>query len=139
MSDLSTTGFDRQSLDDAFAAAEAHKSNLILEGRLLEARNQLDEAAQKFAEAAEQEEHFGEHCATLGLNDRAAMHLFSAASCWARAGNFYRAIALCDDLLRRPSLPDTLRRQIEDYAQILRGRRTQWTAELTLPATTVQV
>jgi hypothetical protein len=138
MSDLSTTGFDRKGLDDAFAAEEARKSNLILEGRLLEAQKQLDEAAQKFAQAAEQEERLGEHCATLGLNDRASMHLFSAASCWARAGNFYRAIALCDDILRRRRLPDALRRQIEDYAQILRGRRTQLTAELTLAATTVQ-
>jgi hypothetical protein len=139
MSDLSTTGFNRQDLDDAFTAKEVHKSNLILEGRLLEAQRQLDEAAQKFAQAAEQEERLGEHCATLGLSDRASMHLFSAASCWARAGNFYRAIALCDDLLRRPGLPDVLRRQIEDYAQILRGRRTQWTAELTLASTTVHV
>ena len=139
MSDLSTTGFDRQGLDDAFAAEEAQKSNLILEGRLLEARKQLDEAAQKFAQAAEQEERLGNHCATLGLSDRASMHLFSAASCWARAGNFYRAIALCDDLLCRPGLPDALRRQIEDYALILRGRRTQWTAELTLASTTIQV
>ncbi|HTU91587.1 MAG TPA: hypothetical protein VMF69_16005 [Gemmataceae bacterium] len=126
MNDPSATGFDRQRLDDAFAADEVRKSNWILEGRLLEARQQWDEAAQKFAQAAEQEERLGNHCTTLGLSDRASLHCFSAASCWARAGNFYRAIALCDDLLRRADLTEPLRQRIEDYADALRGRRAQW-------------
>jgi hypothetical protein len=135
MSDPSTTGFDRQGLDDAFAADEVRKSNLILEGRMLEARQQWDEAAQKFAQAAEQEEHLGNHCATLGLSDRASLHLFSAASCWARAGNFYRAIALCDGLLRRGDVSEPLRQQIQDYAHAVRGRRAQWLTGLPQLAT----
>jgi hypothetical protein len=139
MNEPSTTGFERQGLDDAFAADEVRKSNLILEGRLLEERHQLDEAARKFAQAAEEEERLGNHCAELGLSDRASLHLFSAASCWARAGNFYRAIALCDDLLRRPGLPDALARQIENYAHVLRGRRLQWAAQLTLATTALEV
>ena len=36
MSDPSMMGFDRQGLDDVFAAKEVHKSNLILEGQMLE-------------------------------------------------------------------------------------------------------
>jgi tetratricopeptide (TPR) repeat protein len=139
MSNSSTTGLDRRGLDDTFAADEVRKSNLILEGRLLEARQQLDEAAQKFAQAAEYEERLGNQCVTLGLSDRASLHLYSAASCWARAGNFFRAIALCDDLLRRSGLPDALRRQIENYVHVLRGRRAQWAAELTLAPATVDV
>jgi hypothetical protein len=139
MSDSATTGFDRQGLDDAFAAEEVRKSNLILEGRLLEAKQQLDEAAQKFAQAAEHEERLGNQCATRGLSDRAFLHLYSAASCWARAGNFYRAIALCDDLLRRPGPPDALQQQIENYVHVLRGRRTQWAAELALAPATIEV
>jgi len=126
MSDLSTTSFERQGLDDAFAADEVRKSNLILEGRLLEARQQWDEAAQKFAEAAEQEERLGNHCAMLSLRDRASLHFYSAASCWARAGNFYRAIALCDDLLGRSDVSESLRQRIQDYAHALRSRRAQW-------------
>jgi tetratricopeptide (TPR) repeat protein len=126
MSDASTTRFDRQSLDAAFAADEVHKSNLILEGRLLEARQQLDEAAQKFAQAAEQEERLSNHCAARGLSDRASLHFYSAASCWARAGNFYRAIALCDDLLRRGDVSESLRQRVQDYAHTLRSRRAQW-------------
>lgn len=130
MSDPSSTGFDRQGLDDAFAADEVRKSNLILEGRLLEARQQWDEAVQKFAQAAEQEERLGDHSAALGLSDRASLHLFSAASCWARAGNFYRAISLCDGLLDRTDLSEPLRQRIQDYAYVLRGRRAQWLAGL---------
>lgn len=130
MSDPLTTGFERQGLEDAFAAAEVRKSNLILEGRLLEAQLQWDEAAQKFAQAAEQEERLGNRCATLGLSDRASLHLFSAASCWSHAGNFYRAIALCDDLLCRADLSQPLRQRIQDYAHALRGRRAQWLTAL---------
>lgn len=135
MNDPSTAGFNRQGLDDAFAADEVRKSNLILEGRMLEARQQWDEAAQKFAQAAELEERLGNRCAALGLSDRASMHFFSAASCWARAGNFYQAIAVCDDLLRRADVPEPLRQRIQDYAHVLRGRRAQWQSGLPLPAT----
>jgi len=131
MNDPSTTGLDRQGLDDAFTAKEVHKSNLILEGQMLEAQQQMDEAARKFAQAAEQEEQLGSFCATLGSSSRAARHFYSAAGCWARAGNFYRAILLCDDLLSRSDVPDALRRHIQDYSRTLRGRRAQWTAELT--------
>lgn len=134
MSNPSTTGFDRQRLDDAFTADEVRKSNLILEGRLLEARQQWDEAAQKFAQAAEQEERLGNHCATLGLSDRASLHLYSAVSCWARAGNFYRAIVLCDDLLRRADVSEPLRQRIQDYADTLRSRRVQCLSGLPLLA-----
>jgi hypothetical protein len=48
-------------------------------------------------------------------------------------------VVIDDDLLGRPGLPDALHWQIEDYAPILRGRRTQWTAELTLASSTIQV
>jgi hypothetical protein len=126
MSDPSTTGLNRQGLDDAFTAGEVRKSNLILEGRMLEARQQLDEATQKFAQAAEEEERLGKQCAKLGLSDRASLHLYSAASCWARAGNFCRAITLCDDLLHRADMSEQLRQRVQDYAHTLQSRRTQW-------------
>lgn len=137
MSDPSRTGFGRQGLDGAFTADGIRKSNLILEGRLLEARQEGDEAAQKFAQAAEQEEPLGNRCAGLGLSERASLHLFSAASCLARAGNFYPAIALCDDLLRRADVPATLRQRIQDYAHALRRRSVEWLTglpQLSVPA-----
>jgi hypothetical protein len=122
---------DRHGLDDAFAAAEIRKSNLILEGQMLEAQQRMDEAARWFAEAAVQEELLAEKCATRGLTAKAALHRYSAASCWARAGNFYQAILLCDDLLHRPDLGEPLRQRIQEYAQALRSRRAQWLTGLT--------
>jgi hypothetical protein len=119
----------KTALKDTFSADEIRKSNLILEGRMLEMHQQWDEAAQKFAQAAEQEERLGNQCRTSGFHDRAALHFYSAASCWGRAGNLYCAIALCDDLLRRTDLPDALRLQIENYLHVLRGRRAQWATE----------
>lgn len=62
--------------------------------------------------------------------EKSFVHRFSAASCWAQAGNFYHALAWCDDLLARVDLPDHLRQHIHDYAHTLRVRRAQWYAEL---------
>jgi hypothetical protein len=45
------------------------------------------------------EEALSERCLAAGLHEKAWSHRFSAASCWAQAGNFYQAIAWCDDLL----------------------------------------
>jgi hypothetical protein len=139
MNNPSMTGLDRLGLDDAFAAEEVRKSNLILEGQMLEAQQQMDEAARKFAQAAEQEERLANRCASLSLHTKAALHFYSAASCWARAGNFYRAILLSDELLSRPGVPETLHRQIQNYVHTLRGRRAQWTTGLTVAPATAEV
>ncbi len=96
---------------------------------------QQDEAAVKFAEAAEIEEHLSDLCEAKCLMEKSFKHRFSAASCWAQAGNFYRAISLCDDLLARTDLPDRLRLHIREYANTLRGRRAQWYEELVLETT----
>ena len=122
-------GLSRQGLDAAFAACEAEKSNWILEGRLLRAQQRPDEAAARFAQAAEAEEALGKECDAKGLGEKALLHHFSAASCWALAGNFYRAIVLCDALLSRPDLSERWRRDIQGYADALRLRRAQWYAE----------
>jgi hypothetical protein len=121
-------GISRQDLGAAFEADEARKSRLILEAQLLREQQQ-DEAAAKFAQAAVIEERLSNICEAKGLVEKSFVHGFSAASCWAQAGNFYHAIALCDVLLARPYLPDRLRQRIYDYAQILRARRAQWYAE----------
>ena len=63
---------------------------------------------------------------------------FSAASSWAQAGNFYKAIALCQALLARADLPEPLRRPIREYAEKLQGRRSEWYAGLELAAGQLQ-
>jgi hypothetical protein len=132
MSDQPKRGINCEGLDEAFQAEETRKSNLILEARLLSARQQTDEAAVKFAQAAEMEERLGEVCEAKGLIEKAWVHRFSAVRCWALAGNLHDAIALGDVILARPDLPERLRRRIQEYTQDLRLRRAQWSAGLAL-------
>lgn len=122
-------GISRQGLDAEFEADEARKSLLILEAQLWREQQQEDEAAAKFAQAAVIEQRLGNICEAKGLVEKSFVHRFSAASCWAQAGNFFHAIVLCNDLLVRPDLPDRLRQRIHDYAYTLRDRRAQWYAE----------
>ena len=119
-------GVSSRGLDPALAEEEARKSALILEARLL--RKQLDEeaAADKLAEAARIEERLADACAAKGLVEKSLLHRFSAVSCWAQAGNFYRAIALGREVLLQPGLPERLRTRVEEYVQTLRQRRARW-------------
>jgi hypothetical protein len=126
----SVRGISESGVTEAFLADEARKSRLILEARLLRQRKEPEAAAVKFAEAAAIEEQLGETCARQQLQEKSFVHYFSAASCWAQAGNFYEAIALCDQILAAPELPQPLRARIEQYADALRSRRAQWYGEL---------
>lgn len=132
MSQASPRGIDRNGLDAAFEEDEARKSNLILQARLLREQQQDESAAQKFAEAAEIEEDLGDRCLGQGLLEKSRVHRFSAASCWAQAGNFYQAIAICDELLACAKLPDGLQRDIEAYVITLRARRANLYSQLAL-------
>jgi hypothetical protein len=58
------------------------------------------------------------------------VHGFSAASCWAQAGDFHHAIGLCHELLAHPELPERLRHRVDAYAKTLCARRAQWYVEL---------
>ena len=127
-------GIDRHGLDAAFAADEALKSNLIVEAQLLSAQQQPDAAADCFARAAEMEERLGSRCADVGLLEKSWIHLFSAASCWARAGDFHTAIGLGEQLQAEPGLPPRLRQRVQEFTDTIRQRRTQWAAGLALAA-----
>jgi hypothetical protein len=135
MSQQPARGINRQVVDAAFEADESRKSNLILAARLLREQTEDEAASRKFAEAAELEERLGERCTAQGLREKAWVHRFSAASCWAQAGNFYQSLSMCDDLLADADLPDRLRQRIQDYGDTLRARRAQWYAGLALEAT----
>ena len=129
MSESSFQGIARSGLSEAFVADEARKSRLILEARLCR-EQQPELAAAKFAEAAAMEEQLGAACAEQRSRGNSFVHYFSAASCWAQAGNFYEAIAICGQLLAEQDLPDPLRARVEAYAHTLRTRRAQWYGEL---------
>ena len=125
-------GIDRHGLDASFDADEALKSNLIVEAQLLSSQQQPDAAAGHFAQAAEIEERLSSHCADQGLRDKSWVHLFSAASCWARAGDFHTAIGRGEQLQAEAGLPARLRQRVQDFTDTIRKRRTQWAAGLVL-------
>jgi hypothetical protein len=131
-------GLRRGALDAAFATDEARKSELLVRAQLLRDAGDDEAAAQKFAQAAEIEEHLSQACLTHGLVDKGVVHRFSAASCWAQAGNFYRAIILCEELLALPELPPRLREHVSSYAGNVRARRSDWYAALTARAVGVE-
>ena len=122
-------GISRKELDVALAEEEAHKSNLILEANLLKAQGRYQDAADRFAEAAQIEERLSEMLLQKGLLDKYFIHRFSALSCWAQAGNIYHAIAMGEELLARADLPDRLRQRIQEHVQLLRVRHVRWFAE----------
>jgi hypothetical protein len=130
MNPSASRGLDRRGLDQDFAAQENKKSRLLLEAQLLRDQDQDEAAAALIAEAAQIEEGLSERCLAAGLYEKGWSHRFSAASCWAQAGNFYQAITWCDDLLAQSGLPDSLRHRVETYVQQLRARRARWYAEL---------
>jgi len=116
-------------MDAAFLEEETYKSNLILEANLLKAQGQHQDAADRFAEAAQIEERLSEILLQKGLLDKYFTHRFSALSCWAQAGNIYQAIAMGEELLARADLPDSLCQRIQEYVRLLRSRRVRWFVE----------
>lgn len=135
MNQQPTKAISRAGLDAAFEADEARKSKLILEAQLLREQARADEAVYRFAEAAQIEESLSQRCAAQGLIEKSLLHRFSALSLWAQAGNFYQAIALSDQLLAAPELPEPLRQRIHTYTNTLRLRRARWYEELALELT----
>jgi len=119
-------GISRHGLDAAFEAEETRKSGLILQASLLHEQGDDEAAAPKFAEAATIEERLRDQCRAQGLLPKSFVHAFSAAGCWARAGDSYHALTLCDEMLARTDLPDRLRARVGEYAATLRTRRSEW-------------
>lgn len=116
-------GISRKGLGAAFKREEIKKSNLLMEIQLLRAEQKdSDEIVAKFAQAASLEEHLSECCARKGLREKFFVHRWSAASCWAGALNFYRALELCDELLAQADLPERLRQRIQQYSLTIRTR-----------------
>jgi hypothetical protein len=124
-------GISRKGLGATFKREEIKKSNLLLEIKLLRVQQKdSDEIVAKFAQAASLEEHLSECCARKGLREKFFVHRWSAASCWAGASNFYRALELCDELLAQVDLPDRLRQRIQQYSLTIRARRARLNEEI---------
>lgn len=123
---MNKIGIDRSGLPDSFLADEQRKSNLILEANLLKAREEYEAAAEKFAAAAEIEEKLVEQLVHLNRREKAFVHLFSAVSCWAQAGDLHRALVLGADLVGFEGISPPRKQSAQEYVEVLRSRYLQW-------------
>ncbi len=118
--------FERSALSESFRKAESKKSNLILEACFLHLQGEYEAAAHRFALAADLETELATQLTGMGNTDRAFVHLFSAISCWGRAGDLHRALLLGEELLRSDGLSQSQRQQVTAYLDSLRSRMAQW-------------
>ena len=131
MSSGSSTGSMRRGQRTSeMQAQERRKSGLLLQGRLSKESGQSDEAARLFGEAALLEEAIATAYATQGISEQVRRHQYSAVSCWSQAGNFLRALELCDTLARASDTPADLRERVAAYARTLRERRNRLWEEI---------
>ena len=131
MSHQKKNSISRKGLSKKFAKGEEQVSGLILEGYLLKQQERFEDAADKYAQAAKLEEELCTELFQKGLVHKYYSHFFSAASCWAQAGNIHQAIWMANQLLQYSDIPERLRKQVEGYQRVLRTRREQWFAFLT--------
>jgi hypothetical protein len=115
---------------DEMKEQELRKSDLLLRGRLAKELGQHDAAAKLFGESAQLEEALAAAYSAQDIAEQVWRHQFSAAGCWSQAGNFMRALELCDHLADSPDVPNTLRERAATYAQTLRLRRDRLWTEL---------
>ncbi|MFQ6039987.1 MAG: hypothetical protein ACE5PV_03950 [Candidatus Poribacteria bacterium] len=112
----------RRGLSARFRQDEKETSRLILEANLLKSQQRHKEAARKFAQAARLEMKNCDELLALALLDLYYIHRFSAASCWAQAGNLYQAMQLCEELLNSLEPKTPLRQRISEYLDVLETR-----------------
>lgn len=109
---------------------ERRKSGLLLQGRLAKEQGEYDAAAAFFGEAAQLEEALALAYTKQDIPEQVWRHQFSAAGCWSQAGNFLRALELCDHLTTITDAPAPLRERAAAYAKALRAQRDRLWAEL---------
>jgi hypothetical protein len=109
------------------------KSNLLLRANLLEAQQQFDEAAELFAKAAAIEAKLAATEQQCGQREIALVHQISEMSCWAAAGDTYRALTQGQQVLALPSLTAAQRSHVSEFIQQLHQRRRTWMASWSYP------
>lgn len=113
-------------LPASYTAAVIEKSNLLLRANLLEGQQQFDDAAELFAKVARLEAQLAVIAQEHGQRDTALVHMVSEMSCWAAAGDTYRALARGQQLLALPTLTPAQRTHISDFVQQVTDRRRSW-------------
>ena len=121
-----TVNVTLQPLPSSYTVAVIEKSNLSLRANLLEAQQQFDEAAEMFASAARLEAQLAAMAQEYGQAATALVHLVSEMSCWAAAGDTYRALSRGQQLLFLSTLTPPQRTHISDFVQQITDRRRAW-------------
>lgn len=113
-------------LPSSYTAFVIEKSNLLIRANLLEAQQQFEEAAELFATAARIEAQLATTAQQHGQTDTALVHLVSEMSCWAAAGDTYRALSRGQQLLALSTLTPAQRAHINHFVQQVMDRRRTW-------------
>lgn len=113
-------------LPPSYTAALTEKSNMLLRANLLEAQQQYDEAAELFAKVARIEAQLATTAQQSGQADIALVHLVSEMSCWAAAGDTYRALLSGRQLLMSSTLTAEQRAHISKFVERVADRRRSW-------------
>lgn len=109
--------------EESIQRLQGEKSNLLLEAQMLQAMRRPEEAIARFALAASIEERIAASREKIGEKEIAARHRFSAAVCWAKAGNLHNAILLFDALNRSTDTPGRLKVDALLFADRLREQQ----------------
>jgi len=105
---------------------EVRKSNLLLQAALSRDQGDQEQAAERFAVAAEIEERLAADAEARQEWEKALHLRYSAASGWAYAGDFHHALALLRTLEANAKTPPALRVRIHSFAERVQAQREQW-------------
>lgn len=119
-------GTSIEGMTPEWLAREGEKSNKLIRARMTEQMGDPDVAMTLYAEVAAEEEQIRDYCRSLGLVEKTYIKAVSAAGCWAKAGDLYRALQQYDALLNDPTLTPKMRNQVCELAAELREQRRQW-------------
>lgn len=109
-------------------AKETEKSNLLLRARILEIEGDIEAALNNYVQVAQMEEQIAAYSKSIGLDMKSWYDAISAAGCWTKAGDLYRALHIYETLLEDPTLHPTTRNHVCELAAKLREQRHKWTA-----------
>ena len=120
-------GIDVSALSEEHHEKDSRKSRLLLEARILWERGQEAEALDAYAEVARLEEELMQEARDAGIWQKFFIHGFSAAHCWIKASNFYRARQLCHIILQQPDITPPLKERAGALLEGLQdGQRAYW-------------
>lgn len=88
------------------------KSAQLTKALFIENTGQLEEAKKLYIEVATEEEWIAAQLSQAGRMSDAAVNLISAASCWNKVAERSKAIALLEEVLKIPDIPDALKAEI---------------------------